>query len=192
MPTTDLTPEQFPEHFRRMLWGLMRLEANALTKADPLVASTAAKVAEIVGDDWRQLVTAKDYQTIGSMLRGRANLYGPGSGVAVVRGLYDTVRAVLDWGHATIASDNDFRLAVATARMEFWERLAELSALPAESWRYLVTGVGAAAGAVTGPLLEQVKAFLAKAWPWLAAAGGALIIIKTLPKKGSADWRGNR
>ena len=169
-PSANLTAEQFAEQFRRMMWGIMRLERIGDEAVKEEMRSIGDLLAERIGPDWRTLVTAKNTRTIAAMLRGIANAPGATDGSVVVA-LFRVLKAGLDYGHTVVNADTDFRLGVATAQMDFWARMNELADLPADAVKRIVTGaasvvtstLGAAANIIKGPLIIIGLAVLALA-----------------------------
>ena len=156
-PTESLTAAQFAEQFRRMMWGIMRLERIGDEAVKEQMRSIGDILTRRIGIGWREMVAAKDVRRIGSMLASTANPRDGGS-PELLKQLFITVKAGLDYGHAVVNADTDFRLGIAVAQMDFWARMNELANLPADALLRIVTGAASVATSALGAVANVIKA----------------------------------
>jgi len=191
--TPNLTPNQFAEHFRRMLFGLVRGRAllvkmqergqgtftGARTTAEAIAMIDRAEkvVEEDLEPDWRARVAANDYRKFAIDFRGLANR-PDGLGGGIIKNVYGYVENALGFAQDLIRADVDFRLAVANARMEFWRRLKELGELPGDVLAAIARGVARAAVDVAKPLLGGLLEALKQLLPYAAAAFGGYLLLQ--------------
>lgn len=165
-----MTPAEFPEHFRRMLWGLNRLTIKLPDNRTILDARDA--VARNLGEDW--VAVFVEHKNTGALIYRMRKLDTP-----VAQQLYRYVALAVQYGQDILRAEADYNLAIAQAEANFWGNAAEVLQLPGRAFEQLVKGVAGGAGVVLGGLLEGLKPLLLPA----ALVIGAILVMSSLGKK---------